>query len=173
MKGKKEAPRTGGNFDPQRYTKGILTVNEVMDLKDVFDMFDSDGSGEVDLKELKSGLLSLGMETSSQTLMDMMEQIDKDDSHSVDFGEFVQMMTASLTQKPSREDLFKVYKLFLGDDQKTTGFDARHLRAVADELNIPIKEDELKNMVFKSDENMDGKVSFEEFYNIMTSVDWQ
>ena len=79
------------------------------------------------------------------------------------------MMTAKMSDKDTREDLKRVYELFLGDDiDNATGIELKHLRRVAKELNESIKDDELSEMITRADLNKDGKVDFEEFYTIMT-----
>ena len=44
----------------------------------------------------------------------------------------------------------------------------RHLKRVAKELGENMTDDELNEMIVRADTDKDGKVSFEEFYAIMT-----
>ena len=62
----------GGNFDSKGYEKNGLSQDEVMEIKEAFDLFDTDHSGTIDTEELKSALSNLGIDAKNQTLQNMM-----------------------------------------------------------------------------------------------------
>lgn len=71
-----------------------LTEQEKKDLRDAFNLFDTDGNGTIDIKEMKAALDAMGFETpSGVTIYQMIGEIDKDRSGSVDFDEFVEFFT--------------------------------------------------------------------------------
>ena len=156
-----------GGFDTKNYEKNGLTEDEVLEIREAFDLFDTDKSGEIDVAELKQALLNLGIDTKNQTLQNMLADIDKNGDANIDFDEFINMMTAKMSDKDTREDLEKVFELFLGDDNSDK-IDIRHLKRVCKELNENMSDDELNEMIVRADTDRDGKVSFEEFYAIMT-----
>ena len=145
-------------FDTKNYEKNGLTEDEVLEIKEAFDLFDTDKSGEIDVNELKQALMNLGIDTKNQTLQNMLADIDKNGNANIDFDEFIDMMTAKMSDKDTREDLEKVFELFIGDDD-TDKIDIRHLKRVCKELN---------EMIVRADSDRDGKVTFEDFYAIMT-----
>jgi len=163
---------TGGKkqpeFNPKAYEKNGLTEDEVMEIKEAFDLFDSDKSGQIDTEELKQALKNLGIDAKNQTLSNMMNDLDKDNSGQIDFEEFIDMMTAKMSDRDTREDLEKVFRLFLGDDEKADKITVKHLKRVARELNENMTDDELQEMITRADLNKDQGVDFEEFYQIMT-----
>ena len=53
-------------------------------------------AGTIDPKELKAAMQSLGFEAKNQTIYQMIADIDKDGSGSIDFEEFLNMMTAKM-----------------------------------------------------------------------------
>ena len=55
-------------FDTKNYEKNGLTEDEVLEIKEAFDLFDTDKSGEIDVNELKQALMNLGIDTKNQTL---------------------------------------------------------------------------------------------------------
>lgn len=76
------------------------------------------------------------------------------------------MMTARMSDKDTREDINKVFRLF---DEDNTGFiTMKNLRRVARELGENISEEELQEMVERADSNGDQQVTADDFYNIMT-----
>ena len=54
--------------------------------------------GTIDPKELKGAMQSLGFEAKNQTIYQMIGDIDKDGSGSIDFEEFLDMMTAKMVK---------------------------------------------------------------------------
>lgn len=94
--------------------------------------------------------------------MDVIE----DGRDQLDFNEFLDLMTARVSNKDTREDLSKVFKLF--DDEKSGFISMKTLKKVVKDLGETIDEHELQEMIEKADADNDGLVSEEEFYNIMT-----
>ena len=75
-------------------------------------------------------------------------------------------MTARMSDKDTREDINKVFRLF---DEDNTGFiNIKNLRRVAKELGENISEEELQEMIERADSNADQQVTADDFYNIMT-----
>lgn len=94
---------------------------------------------------------SLGFEAKNQTIYQMIADIDKDGNGSIDFEEFLDMMTAKMvsraccmfnckheritlkqSDKDTKEDIQKVFNLF--DDDQTGKISLRNLKRVAKEL---------------------------------------
>ena len=154
-------------FNPKNYEKNGLTEDEVIEIKEAFDLFDSDHSGTIDTEELKQALSNLGIDAKNQTLQNMMNDIDKNQSGTIDFNEFIELMTAKFSDKDTPEDLRKVFDLFIGDDTADK-IEFKHLKRVAKELGENISDEELNEMIVRADTDRDGKVSFEEFFATMT-----
>ena len=95
----------------------------------------------------------------------MISDIDKDGSGTIDFNEFLEMMTAKMGEKDSREDIEKVFKLF--DDDNTNKISFRNLARVAEELGENIDDEELQDMINQADRDGDGEINLDEFYRIM------
>ena len=95
----------------------------------------------------------------------MISDIDNDGNGSIEFGEFLEMMTGKMGEKDTREDIEKVFKLF--DDDNTGKISLRNLRRVAQELGENIDEEELQDMINQADRDGDGEINIDEFYRIM------
>ena len=109
---------------------------------------------------------SLGFEAKNQTIYQMISDLDADGSGTIDFEEFLSLMTARVGDRDSREDIEKVFKLF--DDERNGQLSIKQLRRVAKELGETMDDAELDEMIQRADSNNDGLVDFEDFYNIMT-----
>jgi Ca2+-binding EF-hand superfamily protein len=55
----------------------------------VFEIFDEDGSGDIDITELRKAMKALGMKTSRGEVKKMIEEADIDGGGSIDFEEFL------------------------------------------------------------------------------------
>ena len=63
------------------------------EIKEAFDLFDTDGSGTIDAKELKVAMRALGFEPKKEEIRKMIADADRDGSGVIDFPEFLDMMT--------------------------------------------------------------------------------
>ncbi|EPR63420.1 centrin 2 [Toxoplasma gondii TgCatPRC2] len=143
-----------------------LTEDEIEEIREAFNLFDTDGSGMIDPKELKAAMQSLGFETKNPTIYQMIADLDRDSGGPIDFEEFLDAITAKLGDKESREGIQKIFSLF--DDDRTGTITLKNLKRVAKELGETMSEDELREMLERADSNGDGEISFEDFYAIMT-----
>lgn len=109
---------------------------------------------------------SLGFEAKNATIYQMIGDIDKDGSGSIDFEEFLDMMTAKMSDKDSKADIQKVFNLF--DDDKSGKITLKNLKRVAKELGETMSDAELNEMIERADTDEDGEINAEEFYMIMT-----
>ena len=65
---------------------------EVRSLHTVFDSFDKDGSGSIDIDELTAATASLGISTTREKLLAMFQEADTDRSATITFDEFVEVV---------------------------------------------------------------------------------
>lgn len=61
-------------------------------------MFDTDGSGTIDVKELKVAMRALGFEPKKDEIRKMIAEIDRSGSGTIDFNEFLELMTAKMVR---------------------------------------------------------------------------
>jgi len=73
-----------------------LTEEQKQEIREAFDLFDTDGSGSIDAKELKVAMRALGFEPKKEEIKKMIADIDTDGSGTIDFNEFLEMMTAKV-----------------------------------------------------------------------------
>jgi Ca2+-binding EF-hand superfamily protein len=143
------------------------TTSEVYEIKEAFNLFDTDKSGTIDVQEFKDALNNLGLDDNNGAFVQLLDNIDANKSGKVDFDEFVNLLTVHGSDLSTKEDLERVYTYFLGDD-KGDKIDINHLRDVCELLGEKLSDEELEEMIFRADVDKDGKVSFDEYYNIMT-----
>ncbi|KAL3773843.1 hypothetical protein ACHAWO_002208 [Cyclotella atomus] len=142
-----------------------LTDDQKQEIREAFDLFDTDGSGTIDAKELKVAMRALGFDPSKEEIRKLISQVDTDKSGTVNFPEFLNMMTTKMGERDSREEIIKAFRLF--DDDETGKISFRNLKRVAVELGETISDEELQEMIDEADRDGDGEVSQEEFIRIM------
>eukprot|EP00967_Tisochrysis_lutea_P143112 scaffold265339_cov37-Tisochrysis_lutea.AAC.2 len=107
---------------------------QMQELREAFDLFDTDGSGTIDTKELQVALRALGFDSKKEKVRKMIADIDLDGSGTIDFEEFVEMMTGKMGDRDSPEEIRRVFKLF--DDDETGKISFRNLKRVRSADNI-------------------------------------
>merc|ERR1712094_65460 len=124
--------------------RGSLTDEQVEEVREVFGLFDADQSGAIDCRaQGRHACPRLrGQERGAQ---EDGSDIDNDGNGTIEFGEFLQMMTGKMGEKDTREDIEKVFKLF--DDDNTNKISFRTLARVAEELGENIDDEELQDMI--------------------------
>lgn len=69
------------------------SADQLRDFKEIFDSFDSSNDGNIDVNELHSLARQMGVECSISDIQHFLEANDKDQNGSMDFSEFVSMMS--------------------------------------------------------------------------------
>lgn len=161
------------SFKLQEYERPGISSDEILEIKESFDLFDVHHSGfvkptgtDIINEELQASLLSLGSDCKNQPIYQMISDLVEEDVHEIDFNQFLDLMTARVSTKDTKEDMRKVFNLF--DEGKSGFISLNSLKRVIKELGENVDEHELQEMIEKADQDHDGLVSEEEFYNIMT-----
>ncbi|KAI3924605.1 hypothetical protein MKW92_029472 [Papaver armeniacum] len=148
-----------------------LSVEEVADIIEAFDMMDINNNGKITLLELKAGLHKIGHQISYSDLQILMEVADVDGDGCLDYGEFV-AVAVHFRKIGNDEHLHKAFSFF---DQNKSGYiEIEELRiALADEVDP--NNDEVINAIIRDvDTDKDGKISYEEFAAMMKAgTDWR
>ena len=81
------APAATKGFDPSKYVKKGLDADTVTKLKEVFDVFDYDGSGNVSTEELVNTIRALNLETQAGQILAIVNSAGH--TGDIDFGAFL------------------------------------------------------------------------------------
>merc|ERR1712166_1046045 len=79
-----------------------LTEEQKQEIKEAFDLFDTDGSGSIDSKELKVAMRALGFEPKKEEIQKMISDVDDDGSGTIEYEEFLKMMTHKILGPEAR-----------------------------------------------------------------------
>ncbi|PKU67785.1 calcium-dependent protein kinase 20-like [Dendrobium catenatum] len=148
-----------------------LSVEEVADIKKMFEMMDINRKGRITLEELKSGLQKLGHQIPNADVQILMDAADVDGDGTLEYGEFV-ALSIHLKKLGNDEHLHKAFAYF---DQNKSGYiEIEELsEALADDLG-PNHDEVINAIVRDVDTDKDGKISYEEFATMMKAgTDWR
>merc|ERR1712086_123268 len=84
---------------------GQLSDEQLDEIREAFGLFDADASGMIDVRELKAAMRALGFEVKNEELKKMVSDVDNDGNGTIEFSEFLMMMTAKMGEKDTREDI--------------------------------------------------------------------
>lgn len=164
--------RTGGYTGGGRMARGQqarqkqgLDDEQIEELREAFNLFDTEHSGTIDARELKAALRALGFEVKKEDVRRMLSDVGKDPSNPIDFNDFQEMMRGRMPDKNSRAEIDKVFALF--DEDETGKISFRNLKRISAELGESLTDDELKEMIEEADRDGDGLINPEEFYRVM------
>ncbi|KAG8520314.1 Centrin-1 [Galemys pyrenaicus] len=145
--------------------KPELTEDQKQEVREAFDLFDADGSGTIDVKELKVALRALGFEPTKEEMKKMISEVDKEGTGKISFNDFLAVMTQKMAEKDTKEEILKAFRLF--DDDETGKISFKNLKRVASELGENLTDEELQEMIDEADRDGDGEVNEEEFLRVM------
>ena len=158
----------GAGGPPISAARRALSEDQRAELKEAFDLFDTEKTGRIDYHELKVAMRSLGFDVKKAEVLALVERHDLAGHGSVGFEEFVDIMAERIAARSPDEELQKAFELFDEDGSGRISF--RNLRRIAKELGENLTEDELQAMIDEFDADSDGEISLAEFASIMKST---
>ena len=136
-------------------------------LRKAFESMDNDHNGSIECRELFLQYRKLFPGTTREqweNIKKFVEASDINKDGKLSYGEFLTVMTLS-TNDLSRKTLENVFNHF--DIDHTGYIDALDLKELFEDTNLSDKE--IHDMLDEIDKNEDRKISFEEFFTLMTS----
>ena len=165
--GQEKGGRQNANISNQvkRKQRHELTEEQKQEIKEAFDLFDTDKTGTIDYHELKVAMRALGFDVKKQEVLSLMKEYDREGTGQIEYHDFLEIMTQKIGERDPIEEIMKAFKLF--DEDNTGKISLRNLRRVARELGENLSDDELQAMIDEFDKDGDGEISQQEFLNIM------
>lgn len=151
---------------------GKLNVDQIAELREIFRSVDRNNDGSLTQLELGSLLRSLGLKPSADQVETLIQKADTNNNGLVEFSEFVNLVAPELMlsdKSPySEEQLKQLFKMF---DRDGNGFiTAAELAHSMAKLGHALTVEELTGMIKEADTDGDGRISFEEFSQAITSA---
>lgn len=93
-------PRIAGKSNPNvnKRLRNELTEEQRQEIKEAFDLFDSESSGVIDAKELKVAMRALGFEPKKEEVRRILQEIDKHGDGMIKYEDFLEIMTTKMVR---------------------------------------------------------------------------
>jgi calmodulin len=137
-----------------------LSAEDQVYYSEVFEMFDTDQSGAIDLKELQEAVASIGLNPSESELKTMMASVSGSEKNDVSLKEFLKMVVIMKNQKGEANEL-SLQELFEAMDVDKNGYiSASDVFKVLENIEETLPADQIYEMIAYGDDDFDGKVLF-------------
>ena len=146
-----------------------LSNEEIKELRQAFELFDSSGEGKLNPKELISSMKSLHFDSKNPTIFSLIADLDTIEAKKkggITFDEYVISINSKLHDKESKEGIRRIFDLFIDNPNNDT-ITMSALKKVALELGENMTDDDLKDMLERTSTS-GNEITFDEFYDIMT-----
>ncbi|KZV93726.1 Ca2+-binding EF-hand superfamily protein [Exidia glandulosa HHB12029] len=142
-----------------------LSDEQKQEIKEAFELFDTNKDGALDYHELKVAMRALGTDLKKPEVLKLLRDHDKTGDNLMAYDDFLKIMTERILERDPHEEIRRAFNLF--DDDKTGKISLRNLRRVAKEIGETLDEEELQAMIDEFDLDQDGEISLNEFMAIM------
>jgi len=146
-----------------------FTGNEEDHLKKAFDLFDLDGSGKIQVSELKTTMKNLGFDVNNENLFRLLEGLEKK-NEGVDYETFKNTIADNLGQNTQDERSTHIYKQFIDNqssaDPELKTMTANSLTQMSQDLEENASPEEIKEIIKRVAAN-GHDITLEEFQEIM------
>ena len=120
----------------QQILKKKTIINEDLfnELKEAFNLFDSDQTGQINSRELKAAFKAFGFDIKKNDLKKLIKNdLSKDVSDHFDFEEFSNLLITRLENlRDTKEYIYKMFKMFDEDEIGKISF--KNLKKIANDI---------------------------------------
>ena len=141
-------------------TSTIFNPQQIQKFKELFNLYDTDECKHINFNEFRQLLQNLKITNLNlETIQKLFRKADSDNDGNLNFEQFLKLM----------EKRVKLLKAFQAFDENKDGFISLEELKSAVGKSMGEKEAEVaaKKMLEKADTNLDGKVDYSEFVNLM------
>ena len=138
---------------------------QLLEIKEAFNVFDSEQSGGLDARELKAAISALNIKISKDEIRQIYKDFAKELTEKITLEEFMEIVVPRLPDRHCKEYIQKIFQYF--DLENTGKITTRHLKKIAQETGESLSDQELKEIMGEADRDGDGYIGFEDFYRIM------
>ncbi|XP_005870670.1 PREDICTED: centrin-2-like [Myotis brandtii] len=106
-----EPPKASSSFkttnvasssQPKRVSPKLeLSPQQIQELRQAFDLFDTDATGTIDVRELKVVMRAMGFEPKKEEITKMISEIDPEGTGKMNFNDFLTVMTQKILNSPN------------------------------------------------------------------------
>ena len=114
--------------------KPQCTEEQLLEVKEAFNVFDSEQTGGLDARELKAAISALNIKISKDEIRQIYQDFGKDIREKITQDEFMEIVIPRLPDRHTKEYIQKIFQYF--DLENTGKITVRHLKKIAQENYI-------------------------------------
>ena len=142
-----------------------ISPQQLEEYKMAFSLFDENGDGSISSIEIEQVMQKMGYKPTKEEVNDMLNELDVDQNGTIDFNEFITLMSKQSKPKDEDEELREAFKVF--DKDGSGNISSIELKQVMITLGEKMTDDDIAAMIKGADIDGDGQISFTEFLKMM------
>ena len=137
-------------------------------IKLAFKMFDTNGIGKINPKEIKAAMKHLGHDTKNPTVYQLISLLDESENSNegITLDQFIKSIYQKLGDNKSEEGIKRLFELFKGDSQSNS-IDLNSLKNISKQLGENLAEGDIEEMMKRISKGS-SQLNYEQFYNIVS-----
>ena len=147
-----------------------LSVEQKTMIQEVFHLFDTDGQGQLEEKELAGAIFAMGFSTNNHHRM--AKNLISKYNGSLSLEQFRELMAGQLAGQDPEEKIKNTFAALCGNYPKVKTINLKRLKTKVKELHIKLTEMELERMIKDVDSSGSGEVGWEEYLQILNQSTW-
>ena len=122
-----------------------LSEEQIEEFREAFSLFDPDGQGFIETKELGTVLRSLGIPATDEEKNEYIEKYDQEQEDKIYFNDILEIIIKKISESKPEDELFEALNLF--DTEKRHEIDVDQFREEFKE-NLPnVPENEINDII--------------------------
>ncbi|KAJ7463100.1 Ca2+-binding EF-hand superfamily protein [Mycena galericulata] len=146
-----------------------LSDADMAELKEAFELSDTDKDGALGYHDLKAATCFLGFNLKKTEVLKILKDHTQDPTGRglLSFTDFMESMRGRILARDPDREIRHAFQLMA--DEKSGKISLQSLRAVANKIGDPGKDDELRAMIDNFDLDDDEEINEREFFAIMNA----
>eukprot|EP01033_Poteriospumella_lacustris_P006698 gene6696-4829_t len=146
-----------------------LSVEEIAEFREIFNLVDKDGGGCITKVELGELMDTLGIDADPEEIEHMIAEIDQDGNGNIDFEEFVAVMSRKVEASYSADQVKNAFKIFEVPGHPGMIKAENLVKALCTYGAEKLTEAQAKDLVSQLDTDAAGMVNYMEYVGMMMS----
>ena len=152
----------------EKILKDGLLQEEIEEIKSAFKKYDINNTGKINVKRFLKEMQSIGLDIKASFIFKIFADLDNEDTDKkggLTIDEVLNILNKKIGNINNEEGMKNSFEL-LKEDSDSKFLSLNKMKELATSFGIDITNEEIKNMLEKTTDNIDG-LTFEEFCKIM------
>ena len=152
----------------EKILKDGLLQEEIEEIKSAFKKYDINNTGKINVKRFLKEMQSIGLDIKASFIFKIFTDLDNEDTDKkggLTIDEVLNILNKKIGNINNEEGMKNSFEL-LKEDSDSKFLSLNKMKELATSFGIDITNEEIKNMLEKTTDNIDG-LTFEEFCKIM------